>query len=78
MPKIPTRSGLTATLTPLWQTSDKETVRLYQGDTLAVLPQLPAKSVHCVLTSPPYWSIRDGQRNDGRRLHRTGEEVNRH
>ena len=31
--------------------------RLYQGDALA-LP-LPDDSVHCVVTSPPYWGLRD-------------------
>lgn len=32
-------------LRPLWTTKDGETVRLYQGDVLDVLRQLPAKSV---------------------------------
>lgn len=32
---------------------------LYQGDCLEVLPQLPDKSVQCVVTSPPYWGLRD-------------------
>jgi DNA modification methylase len=29
------------------------------GDVRAVLPTLPANSVHCVVTSPPYWGHRD-------------------
>ena len=29
-------------------------VALYQGDALTVLRALPAGSVHCVVTSPPY------------------------
>lgn len=29
------------------------------GDALAVLKQLPDESVHCVVTSPPYWALRD-------------------
>lgn len=29
------------------------------GDTVDVLPQLPEKSVHCIVTSPPYWAVRD-------------------
>jgi site-specific DNA-methyltransferase (adenine-specific) len=32
---------------------------LYCGDCLDVLPTLEAKSVHCVVTSPPYWGLRD-------------------
>jgi hypothetical protein len=34
------------------------TVRILQGDALAVLKTLPDKSVHCVITSPPYWGLR--------------------
>lgn len=32
---------------------------IYQGDALDVLRRLPEASVHCVVTSPPYWSLRD-------------------
>ena len=32
---------------------------VYLGDCRAVLAELPAESVHCVVTSPPYWSLRD-------------------
>ena len=32
---------------------------LYLGDVLAVLAGLPDESVHCVVTSPPYWGLRD-------------------
>lgn len=35
------------------------TVRLLQGDCRAVLASLPAESVECVVTSPPYWGLRD-------------------
>ena len=31
----------------------------YQGDSLEVLRKLPAESVHCCVTSPPYWGLRD-------------------
>jgi len=44
---------------PYWQTTDKETVRLYQGDVLSTLKKLPDNHVHCVVTSPPYWGLRD-------------------
>ena len=32
---------------------------LYCGDSLATLRKLPAESVHCCVTSPPYWGLRD-------------------
>lgn len=32
---------------------------LIQGDCLTVLPTLHAGSVHCCVTSPPYWGLRD-------------------
>jgi DNA modification methylase len=35
------------------------TVTLYQGHGTEVLARLPAASVHCVVTSPPYWGLRD-------------------
>lgn len=34
-------------------------VTLYRGDALAVLRTLPAESVQCVVTSPPYYGLRD-------------------
>lgn len=33
--------------------------RLYQGDALTVLKSLSEKSVHCCVTSPPYFGLRD-------------------
>ncbi len=36
-----------------------ETVTLYHGDCLDVLSSLPAASVDCVVTSPPYFGLRD-------------------
>lgn len=35
------------------------TWRLYQGDALTVLRGLPDRSVHCCVTSPPYFNLRD-------------------
>ena len=36
------------------------------GDVLAVLRSWPAESVHCVVTSPPYWGLRDyGEEGQG-------------
>jgi site-specific DNA-methyltransferase (cytosine-N4-specific) len=34
-------------------------VVIYRGDVLAGLALLPDESVHCVVTSPPYWGLRD-------------------
>ena len=33
--------------------------QLYRGDALEVLRTLPAESVQCCVTSPPYWGLRD-------------------
>lgn len=38
---------------------DDGQMRLYHGDVREVLRGLPAGSVQCVVTSPPYWSLRD-------------------
>jgi DNA modification methylase len=46
-------------LEPYWQTRDEATVRLYHGDALEILERLPSQSVHCAVTSPPYWGLRD-------------------
>lgn len=43
-------------MTPYW--SD-EHLTLYGGDCREVLASLPAESVNCVVTSPPYWGLRD-------------------
>ena len=34
-------------------------VRIITGDCRKVLRELPDESVHCVVTSPPYWGLRD-------------------
>ena len=33
-------------------------VRILQGNALEKLAELPDESVHCCVTSPPYWSLR--------------------
>jgi hypothetical protein len=38
---------------------DGRSFRILCGDAVAVLRTLPAESVHCVVTSPPYWGLRD-------------------
>lgn len=37
----------------------RDQVRIIQGDALAVLRKLPKQSVHALITSPPYWRLRD-------------------
>lgn len=34
-------------------------VTIYHGDVREVLPTLPDESVNCILSSPPYWRLRD-------------------
>jgi DNA modification methylase len=33
--------------------------RIIGGDALAVLRGMPSEAVHCIVTSPPYWGLRD-------------------
>ena len=35
------------------------TQTIHHGDALAILRTLPANSVHCIVTSPPYYGLRD-------------------
>jgi len=42
---------------PFWRSSNDQAA-IYCGDAREVLRTLPEKSVHCVVTSPPYWQIR--------------------
>lgn len=42
-------------------THEGDRYKLYQGDSLKVLSQLPAASVHTCITSPPYFGLRDYQ-----------------
>ena len=32
---------------------------IVQGDCLEVMRQMPDKWVNCIITSPPYWGLRD-------------------
>ncbi len=36
-----------------------ETNQILQGDALTKLKELPDESINCVMTSPPYWALRD-------------------
>ena len=35
------------------------TVKIHLGHVLDVLREMKAESIHCVITSPPYWGLRD-------------------
>lgn len=47
----------------------------YCGDALQVLRKLPEESVHCCITSPPYWGLRDYGINGQYGLEATPEEY---
>lgn len=38
---------------------------LYLGDLIDQLRNLSARSIHCIITSPPYWALRDYGTGDG-------------
>ncbi len=43
---------------------------VHVGDCLAVMKTMPANSVDCVVTSPPYWGLRKYLPDDAVRLRR--------
>ncbi len=49
-------------------------MRILVGDCLELLSTLPEESVHCVVTSPPYWGLRDYGMEDAIGLEPTFEE----
>ncbi|HUU97477.1 MAG TPA: site-specific DNA-methyltransferase [Phycisphaerae bacterium] len=51
------------------------TVRILTGDCREVLPTLPDASVHCCVTSPPYWGLRDYGHGDQLGLEPTPDEY---
>jgi len=48
---------------------------LHHGDALAVLRALPAETVQCCVTSPPYWGLRDYGAEGQLGLERTPDEY---
>jgi DNA modification methylase len=36
-----------------------QTLKIHQGDALQTLANIPSESIHCCVTSPPYWGLRD-------------------
>jgi DNA methylase len=53
----PGRSQLSVTEIP--ETHLLKNSVIFEGDALAVLRRLPSQSVQCIVTSPPYWGLRD-------------------
>jgi DNA modification methylase/ParB-like chromosome segregation protein Spo0J len=49
--------------------------RLHIGDALHVLRALPADSIHCCVTSPPYWGLRDYEADGQLGVEETPEEY---
>ena len=39
--------------------SSRRWIQFIQGDALRALRAMPSESVHCAVTSPPYWGLRD-------------------
>jgi hypothetical protein len=59
---------------------DDGSIRLLVGDCRARLRELPDRSVHCCVTSPPYWGLRDygtasWEGGDPACEHRVGDQV---
>ena len=49
--------------------------QLYQGDALETLKQMEDESIHCCVTSPPYWGLRDYGCDGQIGLEKTPEEY---
>ena len=49
--------------------------KIYQGDSLEVLKTYPDEIVDCVVTSPPYWGLRDYGTEGQLGLEETPEEF---
>lgn len=54
---------------------ETELGKLYHGGCLEVLKQLPAESIQCCITSPPYWGLRDYNVDGQLGLEKTPEEY---
>ncbi len=64
---------------------DDASLTVHIGDCRAVMAEMPAESVHCVVTSPPYWGLRDygtatwdgGDAGCAHRVAATGSTMNK-
>jgi DNA modification methylase len=48
---------------------------ILQGDVIEQLRTLPDESIHCCITSPPYWGLRDYSTNGQLGLEKTPDEY---
>jgi DNA modification methylase len=51
------------------------TTAIYPGDVREILPMMAAQCIHCVVTSPPYWGLRDYGVDRQLGVERTPEEY---
>lgn len=52
--------------------------KIHQGDSLEVLKKLPSEAIDCIMTSPPYWALRNYNIEKQLGLEKTFEEyINR-
>ena len=52
-----------------------KTEKIYQGNCIEVLKDMPDESIDCVVTSPPYWGLRNYQEEEQLGLEETPEEF---
>ena len=52
-----------------------KTEKIYQGDCIEVLKDFSDESIDCVVTSPPYWGLRDYGKEEQLGLEETPEEF---
>ncbi|MBF0527884.1 MAG: site-specific DNA-methyltransferase, partial [Deltaproteobacteria bacterium] len=55
------KAHLTCEVIPILNQGELELNKIYCMDCFEGLKRLPDKSVHCTVTSPPYWNLRDYQ-----------------
>lgn len=59
MPRFDAPASTLKVISPLSPYWSEGGITLYHGDVIEVLNRLPVKSVHCAISSPPYWALRD-------------------
>ena len=52
-----------------------KTEKIYQGNCIEVLKDFSDESIDCVVTSPPYWGLRDYNKEEQLGLEKTPEEF---
>ncbi len=59
-------------MTPYYRDNN---ITIYNGDVIETLKKLPNESVNCIITSPPYWGLRDYEVEGQIGLEKTLEEY---